>query len=275
MRNRVTAARAGLHLLLIAIGIGMILPLLWGLSTSLKPTADIISTTPTLIPRRFSWEHYAKLATVAPLFRFFLNSVIIAVASTLFVLVGSVTAGYVFAKYRSRWLNLLLICVIATILIPMESYLVPLYVTVLKLGWINSYIGMIYPTVIMSSGIFFLRQSMLSIPDDLIDAARIDGCGEFYVVARVVAPLVTPALATVAILNWVFTWSLFIWPLVVASSDKLFPLEVGLMYFQRQHMVDYGGVMAATLASMAPVLLVFILFRRHIIQGIASTGMKG
>lgn len=275
MRNRVTAARAGLHLLLIAIGIGMILPLLWALSTSLKPTADIISTTPTLIPRRFSWEHYAKLATVAPLFRFFFNSVIIAVVSTLFVIVGSVTAGYVFAKYRSRWLNVLLICVIATILIPMESYLVPLYVTVLKLGWINSYIGMIYPTVIMSSGIFFLRQSMLSIPDDLIDAARIDGCGEFYVVSRVVAPLVTPALATVAILNWVFTWSLFIWPLVVASSDKLFPLEVGLMYFQRQHMVDYGGVMAATLASMAPVLLVFILFRRHIIQGIASTGMKG
>ena len=170
--------------------------------------------------------------------------------------------------------DFLFFLVISTILIPLQTYIVPLYLLTWKLGWINTYQGLIFPLIIMSSGIFFLRQNIMSIPDELIDAARVDGASEWRVFLSVVLPLSISPIAAISIVNWVYTWSLFIWPLIVANSTDKFTMEVGLMYFQREYAVDYGGIMAACVITLLPVLVVFLAFRTRIIEGVAFTGMK-
>ena len=236
--------------------------------------ADIVTETPAFLPKTWTFEHYVKLPRIAPFLRFFFNSVLVSSVSAVFVILGSTAAGYVFAKHKFVGRDFLLLMIISTILIPMETYVIPLFLTIRALHWVNSYAGIIYPTIIMSTGIFFLRQNIISIPDELIDAARIDGASEFTVLRYVIFPPSMPAIAAIAIVNWVYTWSLFLWPLIVASSAKMFTMEIGLMYFQREYIVDYGGVFAATIIALLPVLIVFLLFRRNIIQGITTTGMK-
>ena len=167
-------------------------------------------------------ENYLKLPRVAPFVRFFLNSIIVSGVSTFFVALGSAACGYVFAKYRFRGRDFLFFLVISTILIPLQTYIVPLYLLTWKLGWINSYQGLIFPLIIMSSGIFFLRQNIMSIPDELIDAARVDGATEWKVFRTIVLPLSLSPIAAISIVNWVYTWSLFIWPLIVANSTEMF-----------------------------------------------------
>ena len=264
----------GLHLFLGFTSLVMVAPFIWVFLTSFKRSADIVTETPRLLPPVWTLENYLKLPQVAPFVRFFLNSIIVSGVSTLLVAIGSAACGYVFAKYRFRGRDFLFFLVISTILIPLQTYIVPLYLLTWKLGWINSYQGLIFPLIIMSSGIFFLRQNIMSIPDELIDAARVDGATEWKVFRAVILPLSVSPIAAISIVNWVYTWSLFIWPLIVANSTEMFTMELGLMYFQREYAVDYGGIMAACIITLLPVLAVFLIFRTRIIEGVAFTGMK-
>jgi len=266
--------RVGLHLFLGFTSFFMVAPFLWVLLTSFKRSTDIVTETPQLLPQVWTLENYLKLPQVAPFVRFFLNSIIVSGVSTLLVAVGSAACGYIFAKYRFRGRDFLFFLVISTILIPLQTYIVPLYLLTWKLGWINSYQGLIFPLIIMSSGIFFLRQNIMSIPDELIDAARVDGASEWKVFRSVILPLSVSPIAAISIVNWVYTWSLFIWPLIVANSTEMFTMELGLMYFQREYAVDYGGIMAACIITLLPVLAIFLIFRTRIIEGVAFTGMK-
>jgi ABC-type glycerol-3-phosphate transport system permease component len=252
----------------------MVAPFIWVLLTSFKRSTDIVTETPQLLPQVWTLENYLKLPQVAPFVRFFLNSIIVSGVSTLFIALGSAACGYIFAKYRFRGRDFLFFLVISTILIPLQTYIVPLYLLTWKLGWINSYQGLIFPLIIMSSGIFFLRQNIMSIPDELIDAARVDGASEWKVFRSVILPLSVSPIAAISIVNWVYTWSLFIWPLIVANSTEMFTMELGLMYFQREYAVDYGGIMAACMITLLPVLAIFLIFRTRIIEGVAFTGMK-
>lgn len=266
--------RAGLHLFLGLSSFLMVAPFVWVFLTSFKRSGEIVTETPRLLPTVWTLENYLKLPQVAPFVRFFLNSILVSGVSTLCIALGSAACGYVFAKYRFRGRDVLFALVISTILIPLQTYIVPLYLLTWKLGWINSYQGLIFPLIIMSSGIFFLRQNILSIPDELIDAARVDGASEWKVFRSIILPLSLSPLAAISIVNWVYTWSLFIWPLIVANSQDLFTMELGLMYFQREYAVDYGGIMAACVITLLPVLAVFLTFRTRIIEGVAFTGMK-
>jgi ABC-type glycerol-3-phosphate transport system permease component len=266
--------RVGLHLFLGVSSFLMVSPFIWVFLTSFKRSEDIVTETPRLLPAVWTLANYIKLPTVAPFVRFFLNSILVSGVSTILVAFGSAACGYVFAKYRFRGRDFLFFLVISTILIPLQTYIVPLYLLTWKLGWINSYQGMIFPLIIMSSGIFFLRQNITAIPDELIDAARVDGASEWRVFVSVILPLSVSAIAAISIVNWVYTWSLFIWPLIVASSTEMFTMELGLMYFQREYAVDYGGIMAACILTLLPVLVVFLAFRTRIIEGIAFTGLK-
>jgi len=267
-------SRAGLHLFLGLSSFIMVAPFIWVFLTSFKPSADIVTETPRLLPAVWTLQNYLELPKVAPFVRFFLNSIIVSGVSTVLVALGSAACGYVFAKYRFRGRDFLFFLVISTILIPLQTYIVPLYLLTWKLGWINSYSGLIFPLIIMSSGIFFLRQNIMSIPDELIDAARVDGASEWRVFLSVILPLSVSPIAAISIVNWVYTWSLFIWPLIVANSTEMFTMELGLMYFQREYAVDYGGIMAACVITLLPVLVVFLIFRTRIIEGVAFTGMK-
>ena len=267
-------SRSGLYLFLGVTSFFMVVPFVWVFLTSFKLSSEIVTETPKLFPTAWTLENYLKLPKVAPFLRFFLNSIIVSGVSTIFIALGSAACGYVFAKYRFRGRDFLFSLVISTILIPLQTYIVPLYLLTWKLGWINSYQGLIFPLIIMSSGIFFLRQNIMSIPDELIDASRVDGASEWRVFLSIILPLSLSPIAAISIVNWVYTWSLFIWPLIVANSTDMFTMELGLMYFQREYAVDYGGVMAACVITLLPVLGVFLAFRTRIIEGVAFTGMK-
>ena len=266
--------RLGRHLFLGLASLLMVVPFIWVFLTSFKGSSEIVTETPQLLPTVWTLENYLKLPKVAPFVRFFLNSILVSGISTIFIALGSAACGYVFAKYRFRGRNFLFFLVISTILIPLQTYIVPLYLLTWMLGWINSYQGLIFPLIIMSSGIFFLRQNIMSIPDELIDAARVDGASEWKVFRSVIIPLSISPIAAISIVNWVYTWSLFIWPLIVANSTEMFTMELGLMYFQREYAVDYGGIMAACVITLLPVLAIFLAFRTRIIEGVAFTGMK-
>jgi len=266
--------QAGIYLFLGITSFLMVAPFLWVFLTSFKRSAEIVTETPRLLPLVWTLENYLKLPKVAPFVRFFLNSILVSGVSTFLVAFGSAACGYVFAKYRFRGRDFLFFLIISTILIPLQTYIVPLYLLTWKLGWINTYQGLIFPLIIMSSGIFFLRQNIMSIPDELIDAARVDGASEWRVFLSVILPLSVSPIAAISIVNWVYTWSLFIWPLIVANSTDKFTMELGLMYFQREYAVDYGGIMAACVITLLPVLVVFLMFRTRIIEGVAFTGMK-
>ncbi len=266
--------RAGLYLFLGSTSFLMVVPFVWVFLTSFKQSTEIVTETPQLLPTIWTLENYLKLPKVAPFVRFFVNSIVVSGVSTLFIALGSAACGYVFAKYRFKGRDFLFSLVISTILIPLQTYIVPLYLLTWKLGWINSYQGLIFPLIIMSSGIFFLRQNIMSIPDELIDAARVDGASEWKLFLSIILPLSLSPIAAISIVNWVYTWSLFIWPLIVANSAEMFTMELGLMYFQREYAVDYGGIMAACVITLLPVLGVFLAFRTRIIEGVAFTGMK-
>jgi len=272
--GRTLLEQVGLYLFLGITSFIMVVPFLWVFLTSFKRSTEIVTETPQLLPMVWTLENYLKLPKVAPFIRFFLNSVLISGVSTFLVALGSAACGYVFAKYRFRGRDFLFFLIISTILIPLQTYIVPLYLLTWKLGWINTYQGLIFPLIIMSSGIFFLRQNIMSIPDELIDAARVDGASEWRVFLSVILPLSVSPIAAISIVNWVYTWSLFIWPLIVANSTDKFTMELGLMYFQREYAVDYGGIMAACVITLLPVLVVFLMFRTRIIEGVAFTGMK-
>ena len=268
-------SRIMLHVVLFSTSLFMVSPFIWMFLTSFKPDAEIITAHPTLLPSTWVLEHYVTLPQKAPFLKFFINGVIVSSISTIFVVIGSAAAGYVFAKYRFRSLGMFFFLTIATILIPLQTYMVPLYMFLKWLGWINTYQGMIFPLIIMSSGIFFLRQHIRGgIPDDFIDAARLDGCNEFWIFRSIILPLSVSPLAAISIVNWVYSWSLFIWYLIVANSEDMFTMEIGLMYFQRAFSVDYGGIMAACVVTVLPVLIVFLCFRTQIIEGIAFSGVK-
>ncbi len=262
------------HAVLLTGGVLMVLPFVWMVLTSFKPATEIVTTTPRLLPQQPTLSNYAALPEAAPFVRFFFNSMLISGVSTLLVAFGAAAAGFVLAKYPFRFLTVCFVLILATILIPLETYIIPLYLMVNRLQWVNTYPGLIFPFVVMSSGIFFLRQNIMSIPNDLLDAARVDGASEWAIFRQVILPLSVAPLAAISIINWVYTWSMFIWPLIIASRTELFTMEIGLMYFQRQFSVDYGGIMAACVITVLPVLTVFIVFRTRIIEGVATTGIK-
>lgn len=252
----------------------MIFPFIWMLLTSFKTEQEILRVPLTFVPLGPTFENYVNVCSTIPIFRYFINSLWVASVGTLFVLITSAFAGSVFAKYDFPFKNVLFVIILGTTMIPFECYMIPFYLMISKAGLIDTYTGIITPLVITSFGVFLMRQHVASIPDDLMDAARIDGCGELRVFWNVIIPLSIPALSALAIFNFMFCWAFFVWPLIITNSADHFVLEVGLTIFQNQYTIAYGPVMAGTAISVVPVVLIFMFFRRHIISGMAMSGMK-
>ncbi len=254
----------------------MLLPMVWMLATSFKPPPEIAVWPPHLLPRAPTLANYQGLFQAVPFPRFFGNSVFISVVSTVSVVITSMIAGAVFAKYRFPGRTVLFMLVLATAIVPFEGYMIPLYIELVRMHWINTYLGIILPTVIMSFGIFLIRQHVASaIPDELMEAARVDGASEWWTFRRVLVPLSGNAIAAVGIFAFIQAWAAFIWPLLVANTQQLFNLEVGLTAFQFRFSTDYGKLMAGSTLSTLPMLIVFLLLRRRIIENMALTGLKG
>jgi len=275
-RARRQAGGLVIHVVLI-LGAGfMLLPMLWMLATSFKVPGEIAVWPPHLLPDAPTLDNYTGLFQAAPFLQFFGNSVFISVASTVSVVITSLLAGAMFAKYQFPGRAFLFMLVLATAIVPFEAYMIPLYIELVRLHWINTYFGIILPTLVMSFGIFLVRQHMASaIPDELLEAARVDGASEWWTFTRVLVPLSGNAMSAVGIFAFIQGWAAFIWPLLVANNQLMFNMEVGLSAFQFKFSADYGKMMAGSTFSTVPMLIVFLLLRRRIIENMALTGIKG
>ena len=208
--------------------------------------------------------------------RFFLNSLVVSLLSTISIVFTSALAGFVFSKYRFPLRNLLFLLVLATAMVPLEVYILPLYVQMVRLKWLNSFQGLVAPYLIMSFGIFFMRQNIgHSIPNELIDAARIDGASEWRIFRTVILPLSASAMSALAIFAFMQAWAAFIWPLLVVKQQEMYTMELGLGLFQNRFTIEFGLISAGSVVSFIPVVVVFLLFRRNIVRGITLTGLKG
>jgi multiple sugar transport system permease protein len=267
--------RISRHTILLIGSIIMLIPFLWMISTSLKVPGEIISWPPKLIPTNPTLENYSTVFVTIPILRYLFNSLLIASVSTIFVLGTSLIAGYIFAKFNFRGRNLIFLLVLATAIVPLESYIVPFYLQMIDLKWVNTYQGIIAPFAIMSFGIFLMRQHISSsIPDEYIDAARIDGASEWNIFARIVVPLSTSALGALGIFAFIQAWGAFLWPLLMANDQRIFNMELGLTAFQFKFSMMYGPLMAGSVLNILPMIIAFIFLRRQIIESIALSGLK-
>jgi alpha-1,4-digalacturonate transport system permease protein len=242
--------------------------------SSFKDLTDLSARPPKILPTRWATENYTEAFKMYDYVRYFSNSVIVTVVATALTLLINSMAAYGFAKYNFRGRDGLFVLTLAMIMIPLQVILIPIYLVVSSLGMVNTYWGMIIPAAATPTGVFVIRQYMLTIPDELIESARIDGAGEFKIYARIVLPLARPALAVVAIFSVLWRWNDFLWPLLIAQDERLYTLPVALALLNGQLVVPYPVVLAMSVMSIIPVLLIFIFMQRQLIQGIAHTGLK-
>ncbi len=264
-----------MHIILILGGILMILPFVWMFVTSIKPAAEVLSWPPSFIPKSPTLENYRTVLREAPFGRYFLNTFLISTISALSILFTSSLSGFIFAKYEFPGRNTLFLVLLATAMIPLECYMISLYLLINRFGWINTYQGVAAPILVMAFGVFFMRQNILSIPNELLDAARIDGCSEWRIYTTIILPLSRSALGALAIFAYMNAWSFFIWPLIVINERNLYTMELGLTIFQKRFTVDYGLITAGSTIAVLPILVIFLILRRNIIEGVTLTGLKG
>ena len=252
-----------------------IFPLFWMLVTSFKTPEEFSAIPLTVFPVNWFKGNYIKIFTDRYFPRYFLNSVVMASVVTVVAVASSTFVGYIFAKFKFPGKNIFFYAILITIMVPFESFIVPLFGFVRNMNAMNSYWGLIFPSVISSFGIFFIRQNMEQIPDALLEAAKIDGAGNYYTFFKIVIPLSISAISVLSILLFLIEWSSYLWPLLIATKREWFVLEIGLTLLQDEYFIDYGVMMAGCAVAMIPVFILFLFFRRHIMDGIAMTGIKG
>lgn len=275
MKRRKRLAQAGMLLMLGLGAVIMLIPFVWMVSTAFKTPPELNAWPPTFIPETFHWQNFVTLFDTAPFHLYFLNSLRMAVTAALAIVLTSVVCGYIFAKFRYLGLAFLFSLFLATAIIPFEIYMIPLYLQVQELGQLNRFGGLVLPYLVMSFGIFFMRQNVIQqIPDELIEAARIDGASEWRIFGQIVVPLLTAPMSALGIFAFIEAWNAFVWPLLVVGDKRLFTMELGLAMFQSSFSVDATVMSAGSVISVLPILVVFLLLRRYIIQSVAMTGMK-
>lgn len=277
LRIRHLLGRAGILLVLTAGAIVMSLPFFWLLSSSLKEPARIWLFPPQWIPSPVRWENYSEALTAAPFHLYLFNTLIIVLANEVGILLTASMAGYSFARLRFRGRELVFTILLATIMLPWAVTLIPRYIMFKSLGWLDTFLPLIVPEWFGGGAfnIFLLRQFFRTIPRDFTDAARIDGAGEFGIYWRIVLPLIKPALTVVAIFTFLNNWNDFMGPLIYLTSPKNFTISLGLAAFKGLYTTQWHYLMAASTATILPVLVLFFVAQRYFIQGIVLSGIKG
>ena len=254
--------------------LAMAIPYVWMIITSIKPLAEIQTYPPSFIVHNPTFLPYLDLFRLLPMARYLLNSIFVASAITLTNLFFCSLAGYAFAKHKFWGRDKIFLLLLASIMIPWQINIIPGFVIIKKLGWLNSYYALIIPNMALAFGIFLCRQFIYSIPNDLIDAAKIDGCGEFAIYRLVIFPLIKPVLAALAIFTFMGQWNNFIWPLVVIHTSSMRTVPLALAVLNGQFGNNFAMVMAGAVVATLPVLTVFLVFQKYFIKGIALTGLK-
>jgi multiple sugar transport system permease protein len=264
-----------LHAALLVGAFFMLAPLAWMVSTSLKEPGTIFIYPPQWLPQPVMWQNYVKTVTVMPFGRFYLNSTIQAVGVTALQLLTSSLAAFAFARLRFRGRDLLFLLYLGTMMIPFQVTMIPNFIVMRLLGWIDTFQALILPPAFSAFSTFLLRQYFMSIPLDLDDAARVDGASSFRIWWQIMLPLSGPALATLAIFTFMGQWNNFLWPLVVTHSEAMRTLPVGLATFQGQYSVQWHLLMAGSVIALVPILVIYFIGQKWFVQGITLTGMGG
>ena len=271
---RYSFGRLMLYALLIVTSILMIIPFYWSLGTSLKLEQFVFSNPPQWLPNPLTWANYIHVLTRIPFLRYFANSVIVAVVTTLGHVFFDTLAAYAFAKLTFPGRDRIFFIMLLALMVPFQVNLIPLYKIMASLHWTDTYLALIVPNLTSIFGIFLMRQFMMTIPSELLDAARIDGCNEFGVFRRVVLPLALPGIATLIIFTFMGTWNDFLWPRIVTNSEKLFTLPVGLAQLQMKNTSNVAQIMAGTVLTALPMIIVFLFMQRQFIEGMTAGALK-
>ncbi len=264
------------HLILIGLGVIFFFPFYWLASTSMKPDPEIFVLPPKLIPSRWLWSNYVKAVNFFPFFLYLKNTLIVSGASMVGAVFCSAAVGYSFARIRWPGRNIVFGIMLSTLMLPFQVRMIPLFLLFKRIGWIGTFLPLTVPAYFGNPFfIFLLRQFFLSFPFELSDAAKIDGCSEYGIFWRILLPLSKPALATVALFQFIFSWQDFIGPLIYLSDTKTYTLSLGLQQFLTEHGAEWALLMAASTLTTLPIIILFFFAQRTFIQGITLTGLKG
>ena len=279
MTGRPKWLAALLYLALVLAGLFFVIPVLWTVISSLKPENDIQSYPPHWIPNPFTTESYRTVLSSYPYLRWMLNSVVISVVGTVGILICSTLDAYALARFQFGVRRLLFQMIIVMLLIPIQAYVIPLYLMSSKGHLLNTYPGLILPLIANVTSIFILHAFFKELPSELEQAARIDGAGEFRIFWQIMLPLSKPALSTVAILTFIANWNQFLWPLIAVRKDDMMPLPVAISRYwgavNQNASFQYGTALAACAMAVVPTIVVYLALQRYFVEGIANSGIKG
>jgi len=267
----------GLGLIVLIFGaVWMLLPLVWMISASLMPLSEVIKVPPVwFAPDKYSLANYIEVWSRVGFSRYFFNSAFVAVTITILQLLTSAMAGFAFARYDFPGRNVIFLIILATMMIPFQVIMIPLFIMMARLKLVNTIWGLIVPSMVTAFGVFLMRQFMMGVPRPLLEAARIDGASEPYIFARIMLPLCKPALAALGIFAFLGSWDNFLWPLIIINSQKLWTLPIAMSRFTEQYIAQTHLQMAGASIMFVPILVVFLAMQRNFIEGIALTGLKG
>jgi multiple sugar transport system permease protein len=264
------------YVILCLIALLFIAPLIYMVSTSLKPEDQVFTTPPTLWGRSIDWSNYVQAFTYLPFARFILNGILVAGAGTIINMAVSALSGYAFSRIRWRGRNTVFVLFLATLMIPQDVLVIPMYVMMQGLGWVDTFKALIIPWAFTALGAFLVRQFFLTVPQELDDAARVDGAGTIRTFFSVMLPLARPTLAVLAVFTFIAYWNSFLWPLVVVNDvDAHGTIPLGLQSFFGQQGSEWNLVMAASVISMLPTVILLILLQKHLVKGIVTSGLGG
>ncbi len=269
------AAKLLTYAILIAGAVFILLPFVWMILTSVKPSKEVLKMPPVWIPSKIQWQNYVKAFKAVPFFTYLKNSILVTVMITSCELITTILAAYAFAQLEFRGKNLLFLLLVATMMVPGEILTIPNFVTLARLGWINTYKAMVAPWATSVFSIFLLRQQFASIPQSYYKAARMDGCSDLRYLFTVMVPMSRPTVVSIALLKIINSWNSYLWPLISTNSREMRTLPVGLAYFSTEAGTDYNTLMAFSLMIIAPTIIVYLLTQKYIIQGVSKTGLKG
>ncbi|NYE03343.1 multiple sugar transport system permease protein [Bacillus niacini] len=273
-RQLLTSKTFLIHLVLIVGSVAMVVPFLWMILTSLKTYAESIQVPPVIIPEDFQWGNYKEVFGLLPFFKFMYNTVIVTVLRTVGQLFLCSLAAYAFARIEFPGRNILFILALSVLMVPGQVFLLPQYMIMVKLGWLNSLQAVIVPGLFSAFGTFLLRQFFMGLPKELEEAARLDGCNHFQIYWKIMLPLAKPGLIALGIFTTLWSWNELMWPMIVNSSPESMTLSAGLSSLQGQYLTNYPILMAGSFLAILPMLILFIILQKQFIEGIAVTGGK-
>ncbi|GAB2552976.1 carbohydrate ABC transporter permease [Gracilibacillus alcaliphilus] len=264
-----------LTIALYVVAIAYLFPIVWLLLSSLKTGGELFSFPLSILPENPTLENYTYSWNTMDFMKYFINTMFVAVTTTVLTVLASATCGYALAKYKYKWLNVFLICMLATTMLPTEVIMTPTFSVILNLGLYDNLAGLIIPSINTATGIFMFRQYFLTVPNDLIESARIDGANEGRIFFNMMLPIAKPVVITLAIFSFQWRWNDYIWPLLVVSDPDNYTVQIALRSIVGADNIDWVLLLASSIISLVPMFIIFIVFQRYIMDTSATSGLKG